>query len=93
MIRIELSAEKKWRNKHEWRTLPTAVAKGIKITSEGRLIGKLAEELIQAGHSAQELCEVWRGETICFHSMPLEKWANGKALSGRQPEHLRKQNV
>ena len=90
MIKINLSAEKKWRNKHEWRSVPTAAAEGIKVASDGPLIPKIASALIEAGHSPNEMCEVWRGDTICFRSISLGKWASGKALSGKQPEHLKR---
>lgn len=90
MIRIDVFAEKKVRNRQEWRPIPTATAEGIKISSDGPLIPKVAKALIDKGHPPEAMCEVWRGDTICFHAMTIGKWASGKALNGPQPEHLKR---
>lgn len=90
MIRVQLSSEKKWRNGQEFCTVPTAEAHGIKVSGHSLLMPQIAAALIAAGESPDALCEAWRGETLCFPALPLGVWASGKAMSGKQPEQLRK---
>lgn len=92
MIRIELDAVRKWRNKQEYRTIQRARAKGHEVTGDGMLIERLCKTLIsEGGEAPDEQCEVWRGGTLCFSALNLSEWADGKALtSGEQPPQLRR---
>jgi len=91
MIRISISRVKKWRNRGEWRFLPTVTAEGIEIASDDHLMPAICKKLIEAGHEPSEMCEAYRGEMLVFKAQPIGKWAEGRGLvTQEQPERLRR---
>ena len=87
MTRIELGSVRKYRGKSEYREVNRASGEGFEAVGDGKVIERLCVKLIDAGYQGD--CEVWRGETQCFYALPISKWAQGKALTGEQPEQLR----
>lgn len=88
MTRIELDSVRKERNASEWRMVGRARAEGFESVGDGQNIRLLCQKLRDAGFTGD--CEVWRGTTPVFPAKPIALWADGKALSGSQPEHLRR---
>jgi hypothetical protein len=88
MHRIELDTEKRFRGKSEWRNVNRAAFGGIVEAGDHSVIVAVARRAVSDGITGP--VEVWRGDTLCFPAIPLERWASGKALRGEQPEHLRK---
>ena len=88
MIRIKLDSVIKHRNKSEYRPVNRASAEGIEIIGDGYIIRRLCQKLVDEGHTGQ--VEVWRDGTLVFPAAELTKWAEGKALTGEQPKHLRR---
>lgn len=89
-MRFELDSVVKQRNGNEWRDVQRATCGDQSVTGDGFIIRSLAKKLIEGGADASEPVVVYRGETQCFTPIPLGQWADGKAFSGKQPEHLRK---
>lgn len=88
MMRIELDSVRKAENQSEWRYVGRARCLGLESRGDGHNIKLLCRKLIEAGHSGK--VEVWRGETPVFGPIGIEKWADGKALTGDQPEQFKR---
>lgn len=88
MIRIELDTVRKNRSATEYRYINRATCGDAVSQGDGDNIRSCCQ--IMADSGASGLVEVWRGQTLVFAAIPLDVWASGKALSGEQPEHLRK---
>jgi hypothetical protein len=89
-VRIELDSVRKDRNGSEWRMVGRARSEGFESVGDGHNIKAVCAQLRDAGFDGD--CEVWRGDTPVFSAMPISAWADGKALTGEQPEHLRRQS-
>jgi hypothetical protein len=87
MHRIELDSERRERGKSEWRMVPRATLGNIVEAGDHAVIQAVARRAVSEGITGP--VEVWRGDTLCFAAIPLERWASGKALRGEQPAHLR----
>ena len=74
MLKIELDAVKKWRNKSEYREIPRARCGNTAVIGHGRVIAQLCAELAEV-YQCDEMVEVWRGDTLCFKPQELGFWA------------------
>lgn len=86
--RIYLDSVWKARNASEGRKVNRATLGAFQAIGDGDVIRQVCEKAIAEGMCG--MVTVWRGDTLCFKEIPLEKWAAGKALSGEQPEHLKR---
>lgn len=87
-MKIYLDSVPKRRGKAEWRPVSRARCGEFEVIGDGQIIMAICREMQAAGVSGD--VEVWRGATRCFFAVDLGVWAGGKALTGEQPEHLRK---
>lgn len=90
MLTIELDSVKKWRNKHEFYTIPRATCLEHSKVGNSPLLSSLCKDLVDAGHDPEQLVYIMRRKTLCFVPRTLQDWADNKVLSGDQPKQLRK---
>jgi hypothetical protein len=88
MMRIELDSVRRYRGKKEYRPVNRARCMGIEEIGDHQIIVSICRKLLAAGFSGD--VEVWRGDVPCFSARNASEWASGKALTGEQPEHLRR---
>ena len=79
-IRVELS-EMRLRSGD---TIPVASCRRATVKSTTSPICKLARELVALGIDPGTHLSIWRGETKCFHDVPISRWAG---LTVSEGEH------
>lgn len=93
MIRIILDQVKVASNKSEFRWVPRASSGDYQEVGDGPIIQHICKQLMQDGVTGEVV--VYRGNTLCFHPVDINVWAEGKAIgnAGKQPEHLKKRKT
>jgi hypothetical protein len=86
--RIELDTVRKHRSAQEYRMINRARCGDMEEAGDHHVIVALCRKMADSGLSGD--VSVWRGPQLVFPAKPLADWAQGKALRGEQPEHLKR---